>query len=385
MTSTELRLRLSLLPAETVLTGAHVAALADVLLPVPKSDSLAGRPLTESDLSNVLGEPESTLQGWHAAGQGSRIRYRAGDVREWLDRRAVPHGLAAYSDQFEEDGETYEWGEPVPAIIVDGRMTGVFAKLDEEVEPDSYEILRIASPVVAAYSPTNLTRTQFNDLLKVVDALGTFGQEMSTSPDNAAATFDQWQDKASPDARLLFLRISLGHATGISSDVLATIPADLRQRINPAEWLYRLWLDHGFCALDMGGLQAMLDDQTAALNRNAMVAKSDGAIVFHGTIAHLLADTAGAFFNLKSPVECDGPSCHQSYTQLLLRLLRDGMLTDRPNRDKQTAETIGDQIYAGNPDAAWFRYVVSKYRQKDKLEAELPIRKGVVKKTGIKV
>ncbi|MFM0201225.1 helix-turn-helix domain-containing protein [Paraburkholderia fungorum] len=385
MTSFEIRLRLSQLPAETLLSSAHVAALADTLLPIPKPESLAGRRITEADLANLLGEPESTLQGWHAAGQGSRIRYRAGDIREWLERRAVPHGLPADADQFEEDGETYEWGEPVPAIIVDGRMTGVFAKLDEEVEPDGYEILRIASPVVAAYSPTNLTRTQFNDLLKVVDALGTFGQEMSTSPDNAAATFDQWQDKASPDARLLFLRIALGHATGIASDVLTTIPAERQQRINPAEWLYRLWLDHSFCALDMGGLQAMLDQQTAALNRNAMVAKSDGVIVFHGTIAHLLADTTGAFFNLKSPVECDGPSCHQSYTQLLLRLLRNGMRTDRPNRDKQTAETIGEQIYADNPESGWFCYLVPKYGLNDKLETELPVKSGGVDTTITKV
>jgi len=149
--------------------------------------------------------------------------------------------------------------------------------------------------------------------------------------------------------------------------------------------LYELWLDHGFCALDMGGLHAILEKQTAALNRNALVAKSDGAIVFHGTVAHLLADTTGAFFNLKSPVGCDGPSCLQSYNRLLVRLLRDGMRTDRPNRDKQTPETIGEQIYADKSESGWFCYVVPKYGLADKLETDLPVHKGGVNTTITKI
>lgn len=71
MTCAELQLKLNQLAAETPLTAAHVAAVAEVLLPVPDTQSLAGRTVTEVDLVELLGESESTLKGWRMAGTGS--------------------------------------------------------------------------------------------------------------------------------------------------------------------------------------------------------------------------------------------------------------------------------------------------------------------------
>lgn len=376
MILTELRIKLSLLLAETPLTVTHVAALAEVLLPVPETYSLAGQPVTEDGLTTLLGEAESTIQNWRIAGQGGGVRYRAGDVRAWLNSHAAVDGLPVRASRFEEDGETYEWGDPFPAIMVGGRMTGFFSSLDDvEVEPDGYRVLRIATPVVVSYSPASLTRDQFDELLAVVGALGHFDEKMQAFPVEAKEIFDSLTGQMTLDARLLFLHMSLGRPGGVADHVLNTVPKEMRQqRINPAEWLYRLWQGHGFCSLDFEGLKATLFADGIELNRNALVAERNGDVRFHGTVGHLLADTTGTFFQLQPPEECQNPFCHQAYIDLLNNLLKDRLLVDKPNRDRLTPRTIGERVHA-ETGSGWFKSILGKYELKEKLDSELPVNK----------
>lgn len=373
MTCAELQLKLNQLAAETPLTAAHVAAVAEVLLPVPDTQSLAGRTVTEVDLVELLGESESTLKGWRMAGHGVGVRYRAGDVRDWLNIHAAVDGLPVTASRFEEDGEAYEWGDPFPAVVIDGRMAGFFSSLDDaEVEPDGYQVLRIATPAIASYSPASLTRDQFDGLLAALDALGDFETKLQGSPAEATEIFDALTGKMTPDALLLFLRMSLGRAGGVAGHILKSVPAEMRrQRINPADWLYRLWQGNGFCSIDFDGLQSVLAADYIELNRNAMVAETNGNILFHGTVGHLLADTTGAFFQLQPPEGCENPSCHQAYHGLLTQLLGQGLLVDKANRDRLTPRTIGERIHASS-GSGWFRSILGKYELRKKLDDELP-------------
>ncbi|NIF86881.1 hypothetical protein [Burkholderia sp. Cy-637] len=368
MTPPEILIRLDRIPSCQPLTAAHVAGLADVLLSVPQADSLAGRPLTESDLADMLGESQSTLESWHILGDGGHIRYRAGDVRDWLYRRATWPGLQAKREQFEIDGETYEWGDPLLAVIIDGWIKDFWGSLGEmEMEPGGYEVLRIATPAISAYSATALTRDQFDSLHGVLDALNDFANTVQKSPDEAQAIYDKWKTAATPDALLLFLRSSLGSASGIAEQIMEEMPDDIRQRVNPARWLYELWLAHGLERLDLGSLKAILIDRGDDLNMNAFVERADGTVVFHGTVSHLLADTDGRIFHLVPP----DASCRNSYDDLLYSLLENGLAVDRPNRDRLTARKIGEQVRGG--ERPWFRRVLSRFELETKLNRELPV------------
>lgn len=170
------------LPADTPLTATHVAALLETLSPVLKNsvpvdlDSLpSSKLIDETMLAEWLGESVSSLQKWRVSGSGPKfvknpksVRYRVGDVRDWIAHNTVQSTSEA-TTRLSRFGDTWDgFDDPVPAIVVNNVPMGFFRSLDAIEDPSGYTWVAAAreKPVSFLDALTNPLAGQFAYLLE---------------------------------------------------------------------------------------------------------------------------------------------------------------------------------------------------------------------------
>jgi hypothetical protein len=387
--------RLEQLPAGTPVTATHVAALADVLSPpLPPEFSggleerLGGGLIDAVTLADELKEPPSTLKGWEIgpgdtgySAEWKSVRYRVEPVQDWFRSRIVrgdaeltDSGWADQGNVAVEDGQIYKWGDPHPVIVADGAMTGFFDSLHRQAEPQGFRTIRIAA--MATMSALTVPTDDLNQVSKSLDALMRFGDKVVSAPDEAMAIFDAWKGKALPQVLYLFLYQSLGRNGNMARAILKELGTGFfESRFNIASWLYERMLEHGFCGLDIAELDFAITIATQAgvpINQNSRVRGKDGDVLFHGSIAHLLADTMGSYFRLRPLDECTG-----KYNGFLVNALFDGLGADRPNYTGLTARTMGEEIDEKHGKGrSEFLAVLNKYEFNRKMNATLNTTKA---------
>ena len=138
--------KLKSLPPETTLTAMHIAAVVSSLLEDEDYDKApSSKLIDEQKLADWLNESVSTIQKWRVKGDGPKfvknpksIRYKVGDVRDWIERRTVSSTSEATVKGL------MKWEITMP-IMQYGQNVEIpfFQSLEIDDEPDSYRIIKI--------------------------------------------------------------------------------------------------------------------------------------------------------------------------------------------------------------------------------------------------
>lgn len=142
--------KLKSLPPETTLTATHIAAVVSALMEEEDYDKApSSKLIDEQKLADWLGESVSTIQKWRVKGDGPKfvknpksIRYKVGDVRDWIEKRTVSSTSEATVKGL------LKWEVTMP-VMKYGQSIEIpfFQSLEIDDEPDSYRIIRVGDEI----------------------------------------------------------------------------------------------------------------------------------------------------------------------------------------------------------------------------------------------
>lgn len=314
------------LPADTALTATHIAALLETLSPVLKKpatvdlDTLpASKLIDETMLADWLGESVSSLQKWRVSGNGPKfvknpksVRYRVGDVRDWISHNTVQSTSEA-TTRLSRFGDMWDgFDDPVPTIIVNNVHTGFFRSLEAVEEPSGYTWL-----AAARERPATFADALANPLA------GQFAHLLEADCDTAIRLADEYPE--------------------------------LLDGFRPEEWFF----DRAFPQLPGSELTRLLPAfrffVDSGLNLNATTRYRLGDQTITASVPHLL-----------TAVTTNGPDDSNSFTAFMIELLQAGMDVDMPDEDGrsalQVARDLGFTLYPK---------CVNAHRLRRKLSSEL--------------
>ena len=314
-----------------------------------------------------------TVEGWRIAGTGTR-RYRLGAVLSWLDSHLIPVSTLETTDGRSSPthfAQAY-WTEQMPVLIVEDHLIGFFRSLPLERDPAGYQIFRV-DPVddadgIRAFDARDITKDTAFAFPSVCQAFGEFAAQVATQSGKARQTYEEKVKKrAMPVVLLRFFRCALLRDPELAAEIAKSLDSALiRQGFHLAAWLWNLWLDAGLASLNGRQLDAVskvLDEHGVNVNQASCVRNANKRIVFQGTAAHLLADTAGTTFRLPALQRRDD----SIYDGLLVRLLERKLNADLFNANHQTGRSIA-QTVVDSP----FLKVLERLNLYRKLNSELP-------------
>lgn len=314
------------LPADAPLTPMHIAALLETLSPILKNpapvdlDSLpSSKLIDETMLADWLGESVSSLQKWRVSGNGPKfvknpksVRYRVGDVRDWIAQNTVQSTSEA-TTRLSRFGDM--WGgfdDPVPAIIVNNVPTDFFRSLDAVEEPSGYTWVAAERSHPATF------------------------QDALTHP--LAGRF------------AYLLEADCGAASRLAHD-----HPELLAGFRPEEWFF----DRVFPQLPGSELARLLPafrffvDKGLSLNTTTQFRLSEQAIT--ASIPHLL-----------TAITTSGPGDGNTFTAFTIELLQAGLDVDMPDEDGRSALQV-----ARDTGFSLYPKCVNAYRLHLKLSGEL--------------
>ncbi|WCM23179.1 hypothetical protein NDK50_35095 [Paraburkholderia bryophila] len=328
------------LPADSPLTATHIAALLETLRPILRQpvpvdlDSLPNSKLIdETMLAEWLGESVSSLQKWRVSGNGPRfvknpksVRYRVGDVRDWISHNTVQSTSEA-TTRLSRFGDMWDgFDDPVPAIIVNHVPMGFFRSLDTIEEPSGYAWVAAerSNPATFQDALTNSLTGQFAYLLEA---------------DCEAASR------------------------------LADTRPEVLDGFRPEEWVFNRFYPQLPGAELAGLLPAFRFFVGNGLNLNAATRFRIGEQTVTASIPHLL-----------TAVKTDGQDDGNTFTAFMVELLRAGLDVDMPDEGGrsalQVALDIGFNLYPK---------CVNSYRLNRKLSGELLSDKDELEEDGGKL
>lgn len=380
MTPIEFLARLRLLPTSTPLSLPHVGAVLEMLSAVldrkPNRDVVqSARWSQASALAEWLDEPITTIEAWRVDGAAGH-RYELGAVLAWLDEHLVPFSADGKEASPDRDRAPHAyWAEQIPAIVVDDRLIGFFRSVALERDPAGYQILHADlvedGDGIRAFDARDITKAAALTFPDVCQAYGEFASKVGKRSDEARQIYLKWQKDAMPVILLRFFRCALLHDPKLASEIAASLDSVLiRKGFHLAEWLWSLWLDAGLASLDSGQLGAIikvLDAHDVKVNQASCVRNGNKRMVFQGTAAHLLADTAGTTFRGPALQGRDGVI----YNSLLMALFERELNAELPNLNQQTGLSIATAV-AESEGASPFLQALGSFTLREKLETELP-------------
>ena len=314
------------LPADSSLTATHIAALLETLSPILEKpvpidlDSLPNSKLIdETMLADWLGESVSSLQKWRVSGNGPKfvknpksVRYRVGDVRDWIAHNTVQSTSEA-TTRLSRFGDMWDgFDDPVPAIIVNNVPMGFFRSLDAIEDPSGYTWVAAAREKPASFldALTNSVAGQFAYLLETdCDAAIWLADKHPEVLDDFRP--EEW----------VFNRL---YPQLLGAELAKLVPA------------FRFFVDNG-------------------LSLNAATQFRIGEQTITASIPHLL-----------TVVTTHGQDDGDTFTDLMIEMLKAGLDVDMPDENGQSALQIASDIGFG-----LYPKCVNAYRLHEKLSGEL--------------
>lgn len=166
MTPSDFQEKLLQLPPDTLITAQHILAILEALRPLPIKDQNYSqwdnyKIIDQNTLAEWLGESPRTIEKWREEqgkgpsfikGTGKNIRYRVGDVKDWLKKNTYNSIGERQQAKQEESLKKMnskgkklsfggmEWDSFTPTIFVDDKPMPFFETLDPEMNITGYEV-----------------------------------------------------------------------------------------------------------------------------------------------------------------------------------------------------------------------------------------------------
>lgn len=408
MTPIEFFRRLTALPESTPLSLPHVAAMVEMLsglltVTLDASVPQQARATNEAQFAKWIGLPQDVVRSWRVAPEVTPIRYRLAAVVDGFLQHSLPlpESLDDAKDEDNRRAVIAWWAEAIPVLEVDSRLIGFFRSLSLESEPTNFHVLHVAIPAdepgdadVRAMLEAHTTQEMVRDVVSSLEASGDFARAV-WSPSakkgelvKAKKLFNAWKGRLIPGVLLQFLRSVVLHDVAFADEIYAQLEQSLGQDKNEkgakkaartyvshefrlAVWLFSLLVEHDLGDLDGHALLNAAERILkfgVAVNQPVWVRDGDMAVRFHGTSAHLLADTKGTTFSIFPIAESQA----QTYNALLSLLLKAGLNVDLSNEDGLTAQDIADKVETDyGAGHSLFRRVVATTALRKKLNRDL--------------
>lgn len=386
MIQPEFLYKLKQLPAETPLTANHVIAILDTVSSLLEKtisidyDSLPNSKLISEDtLAEWLDESSSTLQKWRVKGGGpsyvrgpKSVRYSVGAVRDWIDSRTVKSTNEAFAKGLSKL-EVLNCGTNTspeiinyPLMLVNNAYVDFFNSFDDELEIERHRIICLRND--SALKPTALDAETREKAEKILSALDIFNKTIIKDPIKAREIYGVWQPKITDSQRLGYFSTTLLFDIDFAKEIGSEFSDEfIKKNFNPTSWLLALLINFKTAIIDSVDLTwsfRYLISRGIDINANYHFEDNIGNVIFDGTIAHLLANSNTAFYQIGNLHESEA-----ILGSLLKELLDLGLNVNQKNKynDNLSAREMTQLISEQSQKQTPFLSIITKRELYEKL------------------
>lgn len=303
----------------------------------------------------------------------------------WITKHILPIFAEPKCDQNPTDLEFSDiaaiWKEQLPAMRVGDNLIGFFRSVQDEAEPSEYSLADVS---MLATIPSEMGKDELENIAASLDAFARFSVLIEASPEEAREIYVTWKDATVPEVLLQFFRASLAYDEALAIEIAASLDDDLiRRGFNITTWFWQQLLQYDACTLDHEmfiRVFKLAAKHGVAFNQLSHVSDTRQHELFHGNVSHLLADSKGDLYNLKSFDDCP-----DSFNYLTVWLLDVGLNIDKPNNRSLTARSIAEMVTEKHgPGQSIFKKTVSSYELHQRLEKNLTTKPPSKPRRGFK-